>query len=99
MIKMKLRPLNDGIVIKQSEAESKTAGGILLPDAAKEKPQIGEVIAAGPGKILESGKVKKMEVAVGQKVLYGKYMGHDVEIGGEKYIIVRESDVLGIVEG
>ncbi|MDD5458775.1 MAG: co-chaperone GroES [Phycisphaerae bacterium] len=95
---MKLRPLDDGVVIKQLEAEGKTAGGIILPDTAKEKPQIGKVIAAGPGKILDNGHRAKMSVKKGDEVVYSKYMGSDVEIDGEKYVILRESDILGIVE-
>ena len=95
---MKLRPLDDRIVIKQSEAEEKSAGGILLPDTAKEKPQIGKVVATGPGKILDDGKRCQMSVKKKDEVIYAKYSGSDVEIDGEKYVILRESDVLGIVE-
>jgi len=95
---MKLRPLDDRIVIKQSEAEEKTAGGIILPDTAKEKPQIGTVVAIGPGKILDDGTRAKMSVKVKDEVIYAKYIGSDVEIDGDKYVILRESDVLGIVE-
>ncbi|MBN1795335.1 MAG: co-chaperone GroES [Sedimentisphaerales bacterium] len=95
---MKLRPLEDGIVIKQLEAEDKTAGGIILPDSAKEKPQIGKVVAIGPGKTMDSGKLSKMTVKKNDKVIYPKYIGNDVEIDGDKYIICRESDLLGIVE-
>lgn len=95
---MKLRPLDDRIVIKQSEAEEKTAGGILLPDAAKEKPQIGKVVATGPGKLLDDGKRGEMSVKKNDEVIYGKYAGNEIEIDREKYVIVRESDVLGIVE-
>jgi len=95
---MKLRPLDDGIVIKQLEAEDKTAGGIILPDAAKEKPQIGKVVAIGPGKTTDSGSLAKMTVKKNDKVIYPKYMGSDVEIDGDKYIICKESDLLGIVE-
>lgn len=95
---MKLRPLDDGVVIKQSEAEEKTAGGIILPDTAKEKPQIGKVVAIGPGKILDNGKRGKMSVKKNDQVIYAKYMGNDVEIDGEKYVILKESDILGIVE-
>jgi len=95
---MKLKPLDDRIVIKQSEAKEKSAGGILLPDTAKEKPQIGKVVAIGPGKILDDGKRGKMSVKKNDEVIYAKYIGSDVEIEGEKYIILRESDVLGIVE-
>jgi len=95
---MKLKPLDDRIVIKQSEAEEKTAGGIILPDTAKEKPQIGKVVAIGPGKLLDDGKRAKMSVKKNEEVIYGKYMGSDIEIDGDKYVILRESDVLGIVE-
>jgi chaperonin GroES len=95
---MKLRPLDDRIVIKQSEAEEKTAGGIILPDTAKEKPQIGTVVAVGPGKILDDGTRAQMSVKNKNDVIYAKYMGSDVEIDGEKYVILKESDVLGIVE-
>lgn len=95
---MKLRPLDDRVVIKQSEAKEKTAGGIYLPDTAKEKPQIGKVIAAGPGKILDNGKRSQMSVKKNDEVIYGKYIGNEVEIDGEKYVIVREGDLLGIVE-
>jgi len=95
---MKLKPLDDRIVIKQSEAEEKTAGGIILPDSAKEKPLIGKVVATGPGKLLDDGKRAKMSVKSKDEVIYAKYVGSDVEIDGEKYVILRESDVLGIVE-
>ncbi len=95
---MKLKPLDDRIVIKQSEAEEKTSGGIILPDAAREKPQIGTVVAIGPGKILDDGSRGSMSVKNKDQVIYAKYIGSDVEIDGEKYVILRESDVLGIVE-
>ena len=95
---MKLRPLDDRVVIKQSEAEEKTSGGIILPDAAKEKPQIGKIIATGPGKLLDDGKRSEMSVKKNDKVIYGKYMGSEIEIDREKYVILRESDILGIVE-
>jgi len=95
---MKLRPLDDGVVIKQSDAEEKTAGGIFLPDAAKEKPQIGKIIATGPGKLLDNGKRAKMSVKKNDEVIYAKYIGNDIEIDGEKYVILKESDILGIVE-
>ena len=95
---MKLRPLDDRVVIKQLEAEEKTAGGIILPDAAKEKPQIGKVVAVGPGKLLDNGKRGKMNVKSKDEVIYAKYMGSDVEIDGETYVILKESDILGIVE-
>ncbi|MHC4912225.1 MAG: co-chaperone GroES [Planctomycetota bacterium] len=95
---MKLRPLDERVVIKQSEAEEKTSGGIILPDTAKEKPQIGKIIAVGPGKILDNGKRSEMNLKKNDKVLYPKYIGNDVEIDGEKYVILKESDILGIVE-
>ena len=95
---MKLRPLDDRIVIKQSEAEEKTSGGIILPDSAKEKPQIGKIIAVGPGTLLDDGKRAEMSVKKNDKVLYAKYMGSEVEIDNEKYVILKESDVLGIIE-
>jgi len=95
---MNLKPLDDRIVIRQSEAEEKTAGGIILPDTAKEKPQIGKVVAVGPGKLLDDGKRACMSVKNKDEVIYAKYIGSDVEIDGEKYVILRESDVLGIVE-
>jgi len=95
---MNLKPLDDRIVIKQSDAEDKSAGGILLPDSAQEKPQIGKVVAIGPGKLLDDGKRSQMSVKKKDEVLYAKYSGSDVEVDGEKYVILRESDVLGIVE-
>jgi len=95
---MKLKPLDDRVVVKQSDAEEKTTGGIILPDTAKEKPQIGKVVAAGPGKLLDDGKRSKMSVKIKDEVIYAKYIGSDIEIDGEKYVILRESDVLGVVE-
>ena len=95
---MNLKPLDDRIVIKQSDAEEKTSGGIILPDTAREKPQIGTVVAVGPGKILDNGKRGSMSVKKKDEVIYAKYMGSDVEIDGQKYVILKESDVLGIVE-
>jgi len=95
---MKLRPLDDRIVIKQSQAEEKTTGGIFLPDTAKEKPQIGKVIAVGAGKLLDNGKRGEMTLKKNDEVLYGKYMGSEVDVDGKKYVVLRESDVLGIVE-
>ena len=95
---MKLKPLDDRIVIKQLEAEEKTTGGIILPDTAKEKPQIGKVIEIGPGKLLDNGKRAKMSVKKKDEVIYARYGGNEVEIDGEKYVILRESDIHGIVE-
>jgi len=95
---MKLRPLDDRVVIKQIEAQEKTSGGILLPDTAKEKPQIGKVVAVGPGKLLDSNKRSKIAVKKNDKVIYAKYIGSEVEIDGTEYVILKESDILGIIE-
>ncbi len=95
---MKLRPLEDRVVLKQSEAEEKTSGGIILPDTAKEKPQQGQVMAVGPGKILDNGKQQAPKVNKGDKVIYSKYAGSDFDIDGEHYVILREDDILGIIE-
>ena len=97
-MKLKLRPLDDRVVIKQSDAESKTAGGIFLPETAKEKPQTGKIVATGPGKLLDNGKLNKMSVKKNDTVIYAKYMGSEIEIDREKFVILRESDILGIVE-
>ncbi len=94
---MNLQPLDDRIVVEQVEAEEKTAGGILLPDNAKQKPQQGKVIAAGPGKLSDKGERLMLAVKVGDTVLFGKYSGNDVEVGGKEYKILRESDVLAKV--
>ena len=95
---MKLKPLSDRVVIAQTEAETKTEGGILLPDSAKEKPQQGKVVAVGPGTRLDDGSWNKLSVKKGDEVYYGKYAGTEVEIGLKKYVIVKESDILAIVE-
>ncbi|MDI9431593.1 MAG: co-chaperone GroES [Sedimentisphaerales bacterium] len=95
---MKLKPLDDRVVIKPLEAQDKTAGGIFLPDTAKEKPQIGKVVWMGPGKVQDDGKRAPMSVKKNDEVIYPKYMGNDIEIDGQKYVILRESDLLGIVE-
>lgn len=94
----KIKPLGDRILIRPLKAEEKTKGGIILPDTAKEKPQEGKVIAVGKGKTLESGKVESLEVKVGDKVLYGKYSGTEIKIEGEEHLIVKEEDVLAIIE-
>ena len=94
---MKLVPLGDRVVLKEMEAEDKTASGIILPDTAKEKPQQAEIVAVGPGGVVD-GKEVKMEVKVGQKVIYSKYAGNEVKLDGEEYVIVRQSDILAIVE-
>ena len=95
---MKIRPLHDRILVQRLEEEEKTQGGIIIPDTAKEKPIEGKVIAVGKGKILENGDVKPLEVKEGDKVLFGKYAGTEVKIGGEEYLIMREDDILGIIE-
>ena len=95
---MKLKPLQDRVIVKQSEAEEKTKSGIVLPDAAKEKPTRGKVIAVGPGKLDDKGKPMELGVRVGDTVYYGKYSGTDVEVDGQKLVILREADVLGVLE-
>ncbi len=97
MADFKIKPLADRVIIKPAEAEEKTSGGIILPDTAKEKPIEGTVVAVGPGKTADDGKIIKPEVKVGDRVLYGKYSGTEVTIGGEEYLIMRESDIFGIV--
>ena len=94
---MKIKPLSDRVVIKAHDAEEKTASGIILPDTAQEKPQIGEVVAIGPGKVNDAGSLVKMTVKKGDKVLYGKYSGTEVKVDGEDYLIMREDDILAIV--
>jgi len=95
---MNVRPLNDRIIIKRIQEEEKTKGGIIIPDTAKEKPIEGEVIAVGSGKVLDDGTVRKLEVKVGDRVLYGKYSGTEVKIDGEERLIMREDDILCVVE-
>ncbi len=96
---MKIRPLHDRVLVKRLEEEEKTKGGIIIPDTAKEKPIEGEVVAVGNGKILENGEVKPLEVKVGDKVLFGKYAGTEIKIEGEEYLMMREDDILGVIEG
>ncbi|MCC6422768.1 MAG: co-chaperone GroES [Phycisphaerales bacterium] len=95
---MKLKPLADRVIVRQSEAEQKTASGIVLPDSAKEKPTKGKVISVGPGKLDEKGKRMELGVRAGDTVYYGKYSGTEVEVDGEKFVILRESDILGVLE-
>ena len=95
---MALKPLGDRIVIRQVEAQDKTKSGLVLPDSAKEKPQEGKVLAVGSGKLLDDGSVKSLEVKTGDKILYGKYAGTEVRIQEEDYVILREEDVLAIVQ-
>jgi chaperonin GroES len=95
--KIKIRPLDDRVVVEPSAAEETTAGGIVLPDTAKEKPQRGRVLAVGPGKLLENGSRGELSVTVGDEVIYGKYGGSDIEVDGEEVKILRESDILAKV--
>jgi chaperonin GroES len=95
---MKLRPLQDRVIVKQQEAEEKTKSGIYLPDAAKEKPTTGKVIAVGPGRLDENGKPMELSVRTGDTVYYGKWSGTEVEVEGTKYVILRETDLLGVLE-
>ncbi len=96
---MKFRPLHDRVVVRRIEAEEKTKGGIIIPDTAKEKPQEGEVIAVGPGARDETGKLQPLDVKPGNRVLFGKWSGTEVRIDGEDYLIMKESDIMGIIEG
>jgi len=95
---MKIRPLQDRIIVKRMEEEEKTKGGIIIPDSAKEKPLEGKVIAAGNGKILEDGKVRPLDIKVGDRILFGKYAGTEIKIDGEEHLMLREEDVLGVIE-
>jgi chaperonin GroES len=96
--KVNVKPLDDRILVQAADAEDVSPGGIVLPDTAKEKPQRGKVIASGPGKMLDSGNRGKMSVSVGDEVFYGKYAGTEVDVNGAEYVILRESDVLAVVE-
>ncbi|HLV02675.1 MAG TPA: co-chaperone GroES [Acidobacteriota bacterium] len=95
---MKIRPLHDRILVKRVEADEEIRGGIVIPDTAKEKPQEGEVVAVGEGKILDNGQVQKLNVKVGDRILFGKYSGTEVTLDDEEYLIMREDEVLGILE-
>jgi chaperonin GroES len=95
---MKIRPLQDRILIKRLDEEEKTKGGIIIPDTAKEKPQEGKVIAVGAGKVNEDGKLQPLEVKKGDRVLFSKYAGTEIDLDGEEHLIIREDDVLGILE-
>jgi chaperonin GroES len=95
---MKIRPLHDRVIVKRIEDERKTASGIVIPDTAAEKPDQGEVIAAGTGKILEDGKVRPIAVKVGDRVLFGKYSGQTVKVEGEELLVMREEDIMGVIE-
>ena len=99
MAKTNFRPLHDRVVVRRIQAEEKTAGGIIIPDTVKEKPQQGEVIAVGPGGRDEAGKLIPIDLKVGDKVLFGKWSGTEVKLDGEELLIMKESDIMGIVEG
>jgi chaperonin GroES len=96
---MKFRPLHDRVVVRRVESEERTAGGIIIPDTAKEKPQEGEIIAVGPGARDDSGKLVPLDVKVGDRILFGKWSGTEVKIDGEELLIMKESDVMGVIEG
>ncbi len=95
---MKIRPLQDRIIVKRIAEEEKTKGGIIIPDTAKEKPIEGKVLAAGNGKVLEDGKVRPLDVKAGDRVLFSKYAGTEIKIEGEEHLIMREEDILGVIE-
>ena len=96
---MKFRPLHDRVVVRRIEADKKTAGGIIIPDTVKEKPQEGEILAVGPGARDESGKIQPLVVKAGDRVLFGKWSGTEVKIDGEDLLIMKESDIMGVLEG
>ena len=95
---MKIRPLHDRVIVRRTEEERTTAGGIVIPDTAAEKPIRGEVIAVGKGKILENGEVRALDLKVGDKILFGKYAGTEVKVEGEELLVMREDDVMGVIE-
>jgi chaperonin GroES len=95
---MKIRPLQDRVIVKRIEEEEKTKGGIIIPDTAKEKPQEGKVVAVGKGKVNDDGKLTPLDVKVGDKILFGKYSGSEIKLNGDEHLIMREDDILGIVE-
>ena len=96
---MKIRPLHDRVIVKRLEEERTSPGGILIPDTAAEKPVQGKIVAVGKGKILDDGQVRALDVKVGDKILFGKYSGSEIKIDGEEHLIMREEDILGVVEG
>lgn len=96
--KIKFRPMDDRVLVEPVEADERTAGGIVLPDSAREKPQRGVVVAVGPGKLLDSGKRGEMSVSLGEEVFYGKYSGTEIDLGTDQYVVLRESDILAIVD-
>jgi chaperonin GroES len=94
---MKIRPLHDRVIVKRMEEERKSAGGIVIPDTAGEKPDTGEVVAVGTGKLLDDGKVRPLDVKVGDKILFGKYSGQSVKLEGTEYLVMREEDIMGVI--
>ncbi len=96
---MNIRPLHDRVIVRRLEEERKSPGGIVIPDTAAEKPIQGEVVAVGKGKILENGDVRPMDVKVGDRVLFGKYSGTEVKVSGDEYLVLREEDIMGVIEG
>jgi chaperonin GroES len=96
---MKIRPLQDRLIVKRIDEEDKTKGGIIIPDSAKEKPQEGKVVAVGKGRLDDNGKLQKLEVKKGDRILFGKYSGSEITVDGTEYLIMREEDVLGVIEG
>ena len=96
---MKIRPLQDRVIVKRIEEEAKSKGGIIIPDTAKEKPQEGKVVAVGKGKVGDDGKIIPLDVKVNDRVLFGKYSGSEINIDGQEHLIMREDDILGIIEG
>ena len=95
---MKIRPLQDRVIVKRVEEEEKTKGGIIIPDSAKEKPIEGKVVSVGKGKVREDGKLQPLDIKKGDRILFGKYAGTEVKIGGEEHLIMREDDILGVIE-
>ena len=96
---MKIRPLHDRVIVKRLESETKSAGGIVIPDSAAEKPVQGKIVAVGKGKILEGGEVRPLDVKVGDKILFGKYSGTEVKVDGDDLVVMREEDVMAVIEG
>ncbi|VAX01283.1 Heat shock protein 60 family co-chaperone GroES [hydrothermal vent metagenome] len=96
---MKIRPLHDRVIVRRTEEERTTAGGIVIPDSATEKPAEGEIVAVGNGKILDNGEQRKLDVKAGDKILFGKYAGNEVKIDGEELLVLREEDIMGVLEG
>ena len=96
---MKIRPLHDRVIVKRLESETRSAGGIVIPDSAAEKPVQGKIVAVGKGKILEDGSVRALDVKVGDKILFGKYSGTEVKVDGDELVVMREEDVMAVIEG